>query len=141
MLRLLSKGLLLWLVLCAAAMAQEQDITPAVYAQIKQMKKLLHLTEAQAQAVSPIVKDYVIKRQAILEQASGTGILDHRTVKSTLESLREKEDRKLSRVLSKDQLQKWVDRENLLATMNPDNGGSMADDSGGVGLEGATLKF
>jgi len=105
------------------------------------MQKVLNLTDTQADAIRPIVKDYLLKRGALLEEIAGQGIVDHTSVKSTLKALKELEYQKLSKVLSEDQMKKWVDKENLMATLNPDSVESSVDDGVGLTANGANFKF
>ena len=51
-------------------LAQEQDIHAAVDYKIHKMQTELHLTEAQAYAIRPIIKDYLTQRQAALQPSA-----------------------------------------------------------------------
>jgi hypothetical protein len=105
------------------------------------MQTELNLTDSQAGAIRPIIKDYLIKRSAILQEIAGQGIVDHVEVKSTLKQLKEKEYQKLSQVLSQDQMKKWTNKENVMASLNPDSPESTVDDGPGLTADGANFKF
>ena len=133
--------LFLFFALSAFVFAQEGDERSAVDYKVHKMKTELKLTDSQADAIRPVIKDYLIKRRAILEEISGQGIIDHVTVKGTLKGLRENEYQKLSKILSEDQMKKWVNKENLMAALNPDNTESMVDDGTSLTASGANFKF
>jgi hypothetical protein len=132
---------LLCLVLSTVAFAQDEDFQSNVDYKVNKMKKELNLTDSQADAISPIIKNYLIKRQAILQEVAGEGVVDHVAVKSTLKGLKESEYQGLSKVLSEDQMKKWIDKENLMAILNPDGTESTVDDEPTLGANGANFKF
>jgi len=138
---MIGKILFLFLFLSISAFAQDEDVQSAVDYKVNKMQKVLNLTDTQADAIRPIVKDYLLKRGALLEEIAGQGIVDHTSVKSTLKALKELEYQKLSKVLSEDQMKKWVDKENLMATLNPDSVESSVDDGVGLTANGANFKF
>ena len=77
--------------------------------------------------------------QEVLQETAGQGIVDHVAVKSTLKGLKEDEYQKLSKVLSEDQMKKWINKENLMASLNPDSGESTVDE--GPSSNGKRGKF
>ncbi len=127
-----------------AAFGQDEDWTSKVDYRVNKMKKELSLTDAQVAAVKPVIKDYLTKRQAVLADSGGGGILDSGGSKSTLKSLKIIENQNLSKILTPDQMQKWLNKENMMAALNPDSSESPTDDEG-VGLApggaGANMKF
>jgi hypothetical protein len=131
----------LFLALNTVVFAQNEDLQPNVDYKVNKMKKVLDLTDAQVYAIKPIVKDYLTKRQAILQEVAGQGIVDHVAVKGTLKGLRDEEYQKLGKILSADQMEKWINKENLMAALNPDGGQSMVDDGPSLGMDGANFKF
>jgi hypothetical protein len=137
----LVSALFLLFVLSACAYAQDGDYQSSVDYKVDKMKKELNLNESQADAVAPVIKDYLIKRDEVLQEIAGEGIVDHTSVKSTLKALKELEYRKLSKILSKDQMEKWINKENLMATLNPDGVESTVDDGPSLTTEGASFKF
>ena len=122
--------------------AQDENLQSKVDYKINKMKKELNLTDYQMYALKPIIKDYLTKRESVLEQVAGQGIVDHVAEKNTLKGLKEDEYQKLSKILDKDQMKKWINKENLMASLNPDSAESTVDD-GGIGLtpSGANFKF
>jgi len=131
----------MFLALSSFVFAQDENVQTAVDYKVHKMQTVLKLTDSQADAIRPIVKDYLIKRAEILQDAAGQGIVDHVAVKDTLNSLKEKEYQQLSKILSEDQMKKWIDKENLMATLNPDSVESTVDDGVGLTPSGADFKF
>ena len=105
------------------------------------MRMELKLTESQESLIRPIIKDYLSKKEAVLEETQGQGIIDHVSVNSTLKALKEKEYQQLSQVLNEDQMKKLINKENLMATLNPDAAESTGDGDVGLTPSGANFKF
>ena len=133
--------LFLSLLLSAPIFAQEGDVQSAVDYKANKMKTELKLTDSQAFAIKPIIKDYLTKREAFLQEVAGQGIVDHVAVKSTLKGLKEAEYQKLSKILNEDQMKKWINKENLMAALNPDSVESRVDDGAALTANGANFKF
>jgi len=131
----------LFLLLSGVVRAQDADLQSTVDYKVNKMKTALKLTDSQAEAIGPIIKDYLIKRAAVLEEVAGEGIVDHVSVKGTLKALKENEYQKLGKILSEDQMKKWINKENLMATLNPDSLESSVDDGPTLTAEGANFKF
>ena len=131
----------LLLFLIAFVYAQEGDLRSVVEYKVDKMKKELKLTDSQANAIRPVVNDYLIQRNSVLQQTEGQGIVDHVAVKSALKQLKDKEYQKFSKILNEDQLQKWIEKENLMATLNPDGAESTVDDGVSLTPSGADFKF
>ena len=133
--------LFLILLLSTSVFAQNDDVQSAVDYKVNKMKIGLKLTDSQALAIKPIIKDYLTKREALLQEVAGQGIVDHVAVKGTLKGLKEDEYQKLSRILSEDQMKKWINKENLRASLNPDSVESTVDDGPTLTAGGANFKF
>ena len=133
--------LFLFLVLSASIFAQDVNVQSAVDYKANKMKKELNLTDSQAVAIKPILKDYLTKREAFLQEAAGQGIVDHVAVKGTLKGLKEGEYQKLSKILDEDQMKKLINKENLMAALNPDSVESTVDDGPTLTANGANFKF
>jgi len=121
--------------------AQDESLQSAVDYKVNKMKRELKLTDSQADAIDPIVKDYMVKHQAFIQEVAGQGVIDHVTVKGTLKALRENEYQKLGKILSKDQMQAWINKENLMASLNPDGMESSIEDGPSLNGNGVDLKF
>ncbi|MBF0571415.1 MAG: hypothetical protein HQL12_06035 [Candidatus Omnitrophica bacterium] len=121
--------------------AQDEDVWSTVDYKINKMKTELRLTDSQASGIRPIIKDYLVKHEAVLHEVAGQGIVDHVAVKSTLKGLKENEYEKLSKILSEDQMKKWINKENLMASLNPDGAESTVDDEPSLTANGANFKF
>jgi hypothetical protein len=139
--RCLACFLFLTLVLSVSVFAQDDNYQPNVDYKVNKMQKVLNLTDSQVFAIHPIVKDYIVKREAFLQEVAGQGIIDHVAVKSTLKGLKDVEYQKLSKILSEDQMKKWIDRENLMSTLNPDSEESTVDEGSTITPAGADVKF
>ncbi len=125
----------------ALVLAQEDDLQSSVDYKVNKMQKVLALTDSQAIAIKPIIKNYVSKRMAFMQETQGQGIVDHVAVKATLKQLRDNEYQQLGKVLSQDQLKKWINKETLTAALNPDSGQALVDDGPVLTTEGANFKF
>ena len=119
------------------AQAQEQGVNDRV----NRMTKELNLTQAQADTIKPIIKDYMSKREAVLQEAEGAAIVDHAKVKGVMMSLKQIEYQKLGQVLSKDQMQRWIQKENLRAALNRGGTESQVEDDTSLTANGASFKF
>jgi hypothetical protein len=121
--------------------AQDEDFQSAVDYKVDKMKRELRLTDTQAEAIRPVIKDYWTKKEALLQDVAGQGIVDHVSVKNSLKALRDDEHQKLSKILTADQMKQWIDKENLMATLNPDGGENAVDDDVSMTANGANFKF
>jgi len=133
--------LFLFLALSASVFAQDEDLQSTVDYKVNKMKTFLDLADSQADAIKPIIKDYLAKRDAVLQEVDGQGIIDHTATESTLKGLKENEYKKLGKILSDGQMKKWINKENLLASLNPDGGESTVDDGPSLTADGANFKF
>jgi len=133
--------LLLLLTTSSLVLAQDEDMQARVEYKVNNMKNVLKLNDSQTIAVEPIIKEYLVKRSSVLQEVAGEGIVDHISVKKTLKALKENEYQQLSKVLTEDQLKKWIEKENLMATLNPDSSESSVDDGPSLGMDGASFKF
>jgi len=131
----------LFFVLNISLWAQEDDLRSTVDYKVDKMRTELKLTFSQAEAIRPIIKDYLIKRSAVLQEVAGEGIVDHVSVKKTLKALKENEYQALSKILSEDQMKEWINKEMVMATLNPDSAESTVDDGSSLGADGANFKF
>ena len=60
--QILACASLLFLVLSISVFAQDEDLQSTVDYKVNKMKKELNLTDSQADAIRPIIKDYLVKR-------------------------------------------------------------------------------
>jgi hypothetical protein len=129
------------LVLGTVVFAQEQDVDSAVENKINKMQRVLDLSDIQAIGIKPVIKEYLIRRQTVLNDAEGQGIVDHVAIQDTLKALKQNEYQKLGKVLTQEQLKKWIDKENLMAALNPDSAESSVEDDVSLTANGANFKF
>ena len=134
-------ALVLFLMMSVLAVAQDRDLDSVVDYKVNKMQRYLKLTDTQATAIRPIIKDYFSKRSALLQEVAGEGIIDHVAVKSSLKSLKDNEYQQLSKIISDEQLKKWINKEILMATLNPDNPETSVDDDTTLTASGANFKF
>ena len=133
--------LFLLFVLSVSVFAQNEDLRSTVDYKVNKMRSELKLMDSQADAIRPIIKDYLTQHAAVLQEVAGQGIVDHVSVKGTLKALKENEYQKLSKILSGDQLEKWINKENLMAALNPDSVESTVDSDTTLTATGANFKF
>jgi len=132
---------MIFVLMTASVFAQDEDMQTIVNERVTKMQTYLSLTDAQAMAIRPIVKEYMTSRIALLQETEGQGIVDHVAIKATMSEFKKKEYDKLSKILTKDQLEKWINKENLMSVLNPDSAESQIDDGTTLTPEGASFKF
>ncbi len=126
--------------------------TASIYAQeprvslneiVAKMKTDLNLTDDQVEAVKPIVKESLIKRQAFLQSLEGQTIINKIMVKATLHKLRKEENEELSKVLTKEQMQKRIEKQNVKDSLNQDQTFTDRDQEEGITLNphGGSFQF
>jgi len=93
---------------------------------VAKMKMKLNLTPEQIDAVKPIIQGYMSTRKQLLQSFRQQGLTDKDALKSQIDQLKSIERQKLSQVLRQSQLDKWLEKENFNAMLNPDD----ADDAG-----------
>lgn len=71
----------------------------------QKMKTDLNLTQAQADAVKPIIEQNATKRKALMESLKQQGA-DKDTIRNQMEQLNQERDQQLSKILSPDQMDK-----------------------------------
>ncbi len=120
---------------------QDEGLRFALDYKINKMKKELHLTEDQADAVRPIIKDYMVKRQELLAQTNGQSLVDHDAFKSALKGLKDVERQALSKILSEEQMKTLINKETLMAALNPDSLDTSYDEGTTLTPNGADFKF
>jgi len=134
----------LFLALNPSVFAQDDDIQTRVDDRVSKMQAQLDLKGSQAAAIRPIIRDYLTRREAILQETTGEGgIADHIALKNVLRKLKEDEYQKLSKILTGDQMKKVIDKDNVTAALNPDGTESTVDagDSSVSMGAGMNLKF
>ena len=87
---------------------------------IAKMKTQVNLTKGQYDALKPIIENNIIKRQQLMQDLKEKGITDKGIIKNTMEELGKEENQKLSQVLTKDQMDKWVSYQNYQKMLNQD---------------------
>lgn len=88
--------------------ASEQPGTrkpPTVDDMVQKMKTDLNLTQAQADALKPIMEQHMAKRKELMETLKQQGA-DRDAIRSQMEQLSQEQDQKLSKILSQDQMNK-----------------------------------
>ena len=133
--------LFLILFLSGKVFAQDEDLHSAVDYKVNKLKTQLKLTLSQADAIRPIIKDYLVQHRTVLNDAAGQGIINHFDLKSALRALKETEYQNLRKIFSADQMNKMIEKDNLMATLNPDSVDSSVDDAASLTPNGTNLKF
>ena len=118
-------GIVLAVLLVFTTFAYAQEKSSSVEDILDKMKTSLSLTQ-QVDALKPIVKENMAERKQLRQDLRQQGITDKATIKDQMDQLRAIENQRLSQILSADQMNKWVERENLRAMLNSDQ----KDDAG-----------
>jgi hypothetical protein len=93
---------------------------------VSKMTTELNLTPQQIDTIKPIIQGYISARKQLIQSFRQQGLTDKDALKSQIDRLKGVERQKLSQVLSQSQMDKWLEKENFNAMLNPDD----ADDSG-----------
>lgn len=104
-------------------LAQEEDKN--AYEILARMKIQLNLTNAQVTAVEPIVKEYADRRQDLMQNPKTIFTSGKTGIRGRMKQLREEENKKLSQVLTPDQMKKWDRGENVKDFLNQDETGDV----------------
>ena len=99
---------------------------------VAKMKTELNLTQQQIDAIKPIIREYVTARKQLIKSFRQQGLMDKDAVKSQMDQLKSVERQKLGQILGQDQMNKWIEKENFNAMLNPDS----VDDSGNSSSSG-----
>ncbi len=129
-------GYLLVILFFLGISAYAQDEKPATDDILARMKAELNLTQAQADAVKPIIEEYTAKRHQIRESLKEQGVTDKNIILSRMEQLREEESQKLTHVLTPDQMKQWNKKQKLSDFLNKDQTSDTgwAPKGSGIGL-------
>ena len=87
---------------------------------VAKMTTELNLTPQQIDAVKPIIQGYMSARKQLIQSFRQQGLTDKDALKSQIDQLKSVERQKLSQVLSQSQMDKWLEKENFNAMLNPD---------------------
>lgn len=99
---------------------------------VTKMKTELKLTQRQSDAVKPIIQEYRSGRKQLIQNFRKQGLTDKDALKNQIGQLKSVEKQKLGQILTQDQMNKWIEKENFNAMLNPDS----VDDSGNTGRSG-----
>jgi len=88
---------------------------------VAKMKKELNLTPQQIDAIKPIIQEYMTGRKGLIQNFRQQGLTDKDALKSQIDQLKSVERRKLGQILNQAQMDKWLERENFNAMLNPDD--------------------
>lgn len=121
-------------------------LTLPIYAQettsaddiVVEMKKELKLTQQQSDAVKPIIKENMAKREELRQSIEDQpAVADTATIQSKIRQLDQDENQKLSQILTQDQMKKWIQKQQLRNAFNKDQIGNTRwpakDDKSGFG--------
>ncbi|MGD0336828.1 MAG: hypothetical protein ABSB18_07015 [Candidatus Omnitrophota bacterium] len=104
--------------LAVYAYAQE---TASVNDIVAQMKQELNLTQEQAVAVKPIIEENMAKREELRQRVQDQIVLaDRATIQRKIRELDQDENQKLAQVLTREQMNKWIQKQGLRNTFNQD---------------------
>jgi hypothetical protein len=102
-----------------SAWAEQAQINVDDY--VIKMKTDLNLTEEQARAVKKVFKAGLAKQKEIEEgQQTEDGNIDRDDVNRELKKLKEQQMQQLSRILTHEQMQKWINKQTVKNMLNRD---------------------
>ena len=84
------------------------------------MKTQVNLTREQADALKPIIENNIMQRQQLMQDLKKEGVTDKSIIQNTMEQLEKDENQKISQVLTKDQMDKWVLYQNYQKMLKQD---------------------
>ena len=87
---------------------------------ITKMKTQVNLTQQQAAALKPIIENSIIQLQQLMQDLKKQGITDRSIIQNTMDQFEKEENQKLSQILTKDQMDKWVAYKNYQKMLNQD---------------------
>jgi len=87
---------------------------------LAKMKTQLNLTDTQVNDVTPIIKEYAGRRQALMQIPETIFSPSKRSIRNQMKELKEEENKELSKVLTPDQMKKWDHSENVKGFLNQD---------------------
>ena len=108
------------LVVSVYAQSEKSDVDTIV----TRMKVQLNLTQAQVEAIKPIIEEYTLERQQLRETLRDQGVTDSSIILSRMEQLRQEEKQRLTKILTPVQLKKWSSSQKISNVLNKDQ---MAD--------------
>ena len=115
--QLMGSIVMAFVVLTASAYAKEGYSVNDVAAK---MQRELHLTDPQVEAVKPIIKADLAKRQAFFESLEAEAVVNKSSVRTTLLKFKEEENQQLSQVLTKEQMKQLIEKQHLRESLNKD---------------------
>jgi len=100
---------------------------------VTKMKTELNLTQQQIDAIKPIIQGYVTARKQLIKSFRQQGLMDKDALKNKIDQLKSVERQKLGQILGQDQMNKWIEKENFNAMLNPDSVDDYGNSSGSGG--------
>jgi len=110
---------------------------------ITKMKIELNLTDEQALLIKPIIEESILKRQKFMHSTEAEPITNKALVKSTLLKFRKEENQELSKVLTQQQMDKRIEKQNLRDSLNRDQIFTTENQDEGVVMtpQGGSMQF
>ena len=87
---------------------------------VGRMQKELNLTDAQVEAIKPIIKENTEKRQEFFDSIAGETSSNKAEIKRNMRKFKEEMNEKLSKILSPEQMEKLKEKQNLRESLNKD---------------------
>ena len=110
--------------------SNSEEQPPSADDVITKMKTQVNLTKEQVVTLKPIIENNIIKRQQLMQDLKDKGITDKSIIKNTMEELGKEENQKLSQILTKDQMDKWVSYQNYQKMLSQDRANDAQDQTG-----------
>ena len=112
-------GILVMVLIFAGSVYAKED-GQTFYDVVNRMKTELHLTATQVDAIKPILKENILKYHKFADSLEGQPSVDKKNFKMMMRKLKEEMNEKLSKVLSKEQMQKLIEKQNQRESLNKD---------------------
>jgi hypothetical protein len=130
-----------YILLSSAAFGAEREIS--IHDVLKKMKNELQLSSEQETLIKPILKESLSYRQEIYEKYSSDAIFNKKAFKTEMLKFKEDENRRLSKVLTPEQMKKLLQKQRLKESLNKDQIDFSDGITSGVGLsaQGGSMAF
>jgi Spy/CpxP family protein refolding chaperone len=106
-------------VLLVATMAFAKE-GQTLFGMVTKMKAELNLTDEQVKKVMPVLKANMLKRQEYYDSLAGEPISNNKQFRLTSRRLKKEMNAKLKDILTPEQMQKLVEKQNIKESLNKD---------------------
>ncbi len=87
---------------------------------LQRMKTEANLTDDEVEAIKPIVKENMKKRQSFFESIAGEASPSKSNIKNAIRAFKKEMNQELSKILSQEKMEKLKEKQNLRESLNKD---------------------